>query len=288
MAKLTSAPTIPGSHAPDALVSRYERNGYLFPFRVLDAAEADGLWQRVQAFRRDRPDDARTAFSLNPHYVLPWLYDLARHPRILDRVETVLGPDLLVWQTGFFAKQANDPAYVSWHQDSTYWGLEPPDIVSAWIAFTPSRRANGCLRVVPGTHRLGQIAHTDGFAENNLLGRGQEVALDVDEAAAVDIELEPGEMSLHHVRIVHGSNPNPTEVPRIGFTIRYIATRCRQIGARTPAVLVRGEDRFHHFEALPRPASDCDPAAMAFHASATAKMRAIFYRDAAKGPRERG
>ncbi len=176
---------------------------------------------------------------------------------------------------------------MSWHQDSTYWGLEPPDIVSAWVAFTPSRRANGCLRVVPGTHRLGQIAHADRFAEDNLLGRGQEVALDVDEAEAVDIELDPGEMSLHHVRIVHGSNPNPTDVPRVGFVIRYIAARCRQIGARTPAVLVRGEDRFRHFDPLPRPAADCDPAAMSFHASATAKLRAIFYQDAAQGPRRR-
>ena len=219
-----------GGAAPDPQAVRYERDGYLFPFRVLAPEEAEGCWQRMQALRKERPEDAAAAFSFNPHYLLPWLYDLARHPRILDAVERVLGPDLLVWSTGFFNKKPHDPSYVSWHQDSTYWGLEPPDIVSAWVAFTPSRRANGCMRVVPGTHALGQIEQVDGFAGENLLSRGQEVQVEVDESEAVDVELAPGEMSLHHVRIVHGSNPNPTDVPRIGFVVRYIAPHCRQIG----------------------------------------------------------
>ena len=175
---------------------------------------------------------------------------------------------------------------MSWHQDSTYWGLEPPDIVSAWIAFTPSRRANGCMRVVPGTHALGQLAHVDGFADENLLSRGQEVQVEVDEAEAVDLELEPGEMSLHHVRIVHGSNPNPTDVPRIGFVVRYIATHCRQIGGRTPAALVRGEDRYGHFDPLPCPAAEFDPEARAVYDAAAPVLRSILFRDAAKGPRK--
>ena len=271
---------------PDSLAERYERDGYLAPLRVLEAEEADGFWQRMQALREERPEDAATAFSFNPHYLLPWLYDLARHPRILDKVERVLGPDILVWSSGFFSKKPHDPSYVSWHQDSTYWGLEPPDIVSAWIAFTPSRRANGCMRVVPGTHTLGQIAHVDSFADSNLLSRGQEVQVDVDEADAVDLELEPGEMSLHHVRIVHGSNPNPTDLPRIGYVVRYIATSCRQIGGRTPAALVRGEDRYGHFDPLPCPEAEFDPAAWERYNHAKPILRSILFRDAAKGPRE--
>ena len=271
---------------PQAQAARYERDGYLFPIRVLAPEEAEGCWRRMQSLRRERPEDAATAFSFNPHYLLPWLYDLARHPRILDAVERVLGPDLLVWSTGFFNKMPHDPSYVSWHQDSTYWGLEPPDVVSAWIAFTPSRRANGCMRVAPGTHTLGQIAHVDGFAAENLLSRGQEVRVDVDESEAVDVELAPGEMSLHHVRIVHGSNPNPTDAPRIGFVVRYIAAHCRQIGGRVPAALVRGEDRYGHFDPLPRPKEEFDPEARALYDAATPVLQSILYRDAAKGPRK--
>lgn len=270
---------------PPGQAARYARDGYLFPIRVLAPEEAEGCWRRMQSLRRERPEDAATAFSFNPHYLLPWLYDLARHPRILDAVERVLGPDLLVWSTGFFNKTPHDPSYVSWHQDSTYWGLEPPDVASAWIAFTPSRRANGCMRVAPGTHTLGQIAHVDGFAAENLLSRGQEVRVDVDESEAVDVELAPGEMSLHHVRIVHGSNPNPTDTPRIGFVVRYVAAHCRQIGGRVPAALVRGEDRYGHFDPLPRPKEEFDPEARAIYDAATPILRSILYRDAAKGPR---
>ena len=276
----------PKSSDADPLAARYERDGYLAPFRVLGTGEAGGYWERMQVLRRERPEDAATAFSFNPHYLLPWLYDLARHPKILDKVERVLGPDILVWSSGFFNKMPHDPGYVSWHQDSTYWGLEPPDIVSAWVAFTPSRRANGCMRVVPGTHALGQIAHVDSFADSNMLSRGQEVQVDVDEADAVDLELEPGEMSLHHVRIVHGSNPNPTDVPRVGYVVRYIATSCRQIGGRVPAALVRGEDRYGHFDPLPCPAAEFDESAWDIYNTAKPILRSILFREAAQGPRE--
>ena len=138
-ARVTISPGA-ASSGPDPLAARYERDGYLAPLRVLEPEEADGCWRRMQTLRKERPEDAQTAFSFNPHYLLPWLYDLARHPRILDQVERVLGPDILVWSSGFFSKMPHDPAYVSWHQDSTYWGLEPVDIVSAWVAFT---RAGG-------------------------------------------------------------------------------------------------------------------------------------------------
>ena len=277
-----------GSGESDPGAAHYERNGYLFPIRVLAPEEAQGCWQRMRTLRRERPKEAAAAFSFNPHYLLPWLYDLARHPRILDAVERILGPDVLVWSTGFFNKEAHDPSYVSWHQDSTYWGLDPPDIVSSWLAFTPSRRANGCMRVVPGTHSLGQIGHDDSFAEHNLLSRGQEVALEVDEGQAVDVELQPGEASLHHVRIVHGSNPNPTAVPRIGFVVRYAAAHCRQIGGRVPAALVRGEDRYGHFDPLPRPRKEFDPAALAVHEAAKPILQSILFEGAARGPRGRG
>src|SRR4029077_19544658 len=104
-----------------------------------------------------------------------------------------------------------------WHQDSTYWGLSTPDVVTAWVAFTPSTVESGCMRVIPGSHLVDQLPHRDTFARHNLLSRGQEVAVEVDETKAQDVVLQPGEMSIHHVRLVHGSNVNRSSHRRIGY-----------------------------------------------------------------------
>ena len=113
----------------------------------------------------------------------------------VDAIEDLYGPNLLCWTTNFFIKEARNPAFVSWHQDSTYWGLDRPDVVTAWIALTPSNKSNGAMGFIAGTHTAEQIPHRDTFAKNNLLTRGQEVAVAVDEKQAVTIELAPGEMS---------------------------------------------------------------------------------------------
>ena len=131
------------------------------------------------------------------------------------------------------------------------------------------------MRVVPGTHRA-QIAHRDTFADRNLLSRGQEIAVEVDERQAVDVVLAPGQMSLHHVLIVHGSNPNGAARPRIGLAIRYIPTRLRQLSPmKDTATLVRGEDRYGHFEPEPRPAFDFAPDAVRFHAAVSDRLAAL-------------
>src|SRR5262249_24535025 len=164
-----------------------------------------------------------------PHLVFEWVAELVRHPAILDAVEDLLGPDLLVWSSSFFLKGARDPSYVSWHQDSTYWGLSEPDVVTAWLALSVSSVASGCMRVVPGSHLRDQIPHRDTFAEHNLLSRGQEVLVEVRDADAVAMPLSPGEFSLHYVRMVHGSEPNRADDRRIGLAVRYIPPRLRQI-----------------------------------------------------------
>ena len=135
----------------------------------------------------------------------PWLNEMVRNPAVLDAVESLIGPDIICWNGGFFTKNAGDGAFISWHQDSTYWGLSHPDVVTAWIAFTPSTVEAGCMQVIPGTQTADQVAHKDTFAAGNLLSRGQEIAVEVDRSKAVDVLLRPGEMSLHHVRIFHGS-----------------------------------------------------------------------------------
>jgi ectoine hydroxylase-related dioxygenase (phytanoyl-CoA dioxygenase family) len=207
--------------------------------------------------------------------LFPELFDLVCNSTILDQVESILGPDILCWSASFFSKPARDTGFVSWHQDLTYWGLAPADIVTAWIAITPSNKANGCMRVVPGSHQPGQMSHSDTFADGNLLSRGQVLDVPVREDEAVDLVLQPGEMSLHDVLIVHGSEANQSDRPRHGFAIRYIPTYCKQIGGRTTALLVRGEDRHNNFDPVPRPRADMHADAVAFRAKAVAAVQAI-------------
>ena len=169
---------------------------------------------------------------------------------------------------------------MSWHQDSTYWGLDPADIVTAWVALSESTAENGAMRVMPDTHKMDQVPHRDTFAEGNLLSRGQEIAVEVDESKAVMLELQPGEMSLHHVRSIHGSDPNPSGKRRIGFAIRYLPTYVRQVvGSHDSATLVRGVDEFHNFAPERRPDTDFSPAARAFHAEITGAHQQILMGD---------
>lgn len=266
-------------------VAAYRRDGYVFPLPAVPAGEAAAMLARLEALERQEGGRLSTRTNRRPHLLYTWLNDLIRHPTVLDPVEDILGPNILCWASGFFAKNAHDPAHVSWHQDSTYWGLSSQDIITAWIAFTPSTRQSGCLRVVPGTHLVDQLPHRDTFAPDNLLSRGQEVAVEVDERQAVDIELQPGQMSLHHVRIVHGSEPNRADHRRVGFAIRYIATSVRQAtGVPDCATLVRGVDDYGHFLAEPRPRFDLDPEAVAFHARMLDISTQILYRGAAQKP----
>ncbi|MCC6197407.1 MAG: phytanoyl-CoA dioxygenase family protein, partial [Burkholderiales bacterium] len=165
-------------------VARYGERGYHFPLTVFPQDEIEALYARY----RQCAGDLVGRNNQKPHLLFPWLAELVRHPRILDPVEALLGPDLLCWSSQFFAKPARDPGYVSWHQDGTYWGLSSPDVVTAWLALTPSTPQSGCMRVIPGTHRE-PVRHEDTFAADNLLSRGQEIAVEVDLRLAVDIVL---------------------------------------------------------------------------------------------------
>jgi ectoine hydroxylase-related dioxygenase (phytanoyl-CoA dioxygenase family) len=151
-------------------------------------------------------------------------------------------------------------------------------VVTAWIAFTPSNETNGAMEYIPGTHKADQIPHRDTFAKHNLLTRGQEVAVDVDPSRARRICLQPGEMSLHHVRLIHGSAPNPSDDRRIGFAIRYVPTYARQIAGEDSATLVRGSDAYHHFELEPRPKLDMEPGFVALHRRIAERNAQILYR----------
>ncbi|MBK1659043.1 phytanoyl-CoA dioxygenase family protein [Paracraurococcus ruber] len=271
---------MPASLPADA-VAAYRDRGYHFPIRAFPGTEASRLLHQLRETEARLGGRLEGRMNQKPHLLFPWAHAVVTHPAVLDAVESVLGHDLLCWGSQFFMKGARDPAYVSWHQDGTYWGLSSPDVVTAWIAFTPSVPESGCMRVVPGTHR-DAVPHADTFAKDNLLSRGQEVAVQVDEAQAVDIVLQPGEMSLHHVLIVHGSEPNRAAWPRIGFAIRYVPTHVRQLnGEKDSALLVRGADRFGHFEHETAPEAELHPQALARHQAILDRQLAILYRGAA-------
>jgi len=259
-------------------VDRYWRDGCVFPIRAIPREQALALRARLEEFERGAGGPLKGDLRHKSHLLFSWLGDLVREECILDAIDDLYGPNLFCWTTNFFIKEANNPAFVSWHQDSTYWGLDRPDVVTAWVALTESNASNGAMGFIPGTHTSDQIPHRDTFARNNLLTRGQEVAVDVDTSKAVTITLEPGEMSLHHVRLVHGSPPNPSGDRRIGFAIRYIPTSVRQIAGEDSATLVRGEDTFHHFGHEPRPVRDMDPEFVALHKAIAERNARILYR----------
>jgi len=255
-------------------VEDYASNGYVFPIRVMSADGADMYRRRNDELEaEDAGIWART--KIKPHLLMMWLNELIRHPRILDAVEDVIGPDILAWTTGHFDKKPHDPGFVSWHQDSTYWGLSEPAVVTAWVALTPSFSANGCMRVVPGSHAAGQLPHKDTANKDNLLSRGQDIEVEVDETKAVDLVLQPGEISLHHTMLIHGSEPNRSEIRRLGIPIRYVAAHVRQTaGFKDSATLVRGADRHGHFLAEPQPTRDFDPPVVEFYNQIVAETRA--------------
>jgi non-haem Fe2+, alpha-ketoglutarate-dependent halogenase len=261
-----------------AQVAAYQRDGYLAPVKVMSETDARRLRGTLEAIEAGMGGPLRGDIRHKAHLLFPFLADLVRHEAILDAIEDVLGPDILCWNTNFFIKEAETPSFVSWHQDSTYWGLSSPDVCTAWVALTPSDAGNGAMAVIPRTHAKDQIPHRDTFDRHNLLTRGQEVAVEVDEREAVPLILKPGEMSLHHVRLVHGSPPNPSPDRRIGFAIRYIPTSIYQLEGTDSATLVRGEDRYGNFELEPRPERDMQDDMLALHRRLTERAAQILYR----------
>jgi ectoine hydroxylase-related dioxygenase (phytanoyl-CoA dioxygenase family) len=263
----------------EAQIRQYHERGYLCPIRVMSGAQAVACRQRLEAAEAANGGPFKGSMKQKPHLLFTFLDELVRQPAVLDAVEGVLGPDILCWASGFFTKEAHDPSFVTWHQDLTYWGLEPADIVSAWIALAPSTPESGCMRVIPGSHKQDVIPHRETFAEHNLLSRGQEIQVEVDPAEAVDLVLQPGEMSLHHVKLIHGSEANRSNDRRIGFVVRYVPTYVRQTaGSEDSAMLVRGVDREHNFLPERPPAADLDQAALAEHALVTARAARILMR----------
>jgi len=247
----------------DAQIEQYRDKGYAFPFRALGADEAAATLRKIEEFEARMGDEAQKFLAFKSHLPFKWLSDIVRHPRILDAVEDVLGPDLLCWGSSFFQKNAHDPRFISWHQDSYYYGMQPSNTCTAWLAITPSNATSGAVRVIPGSH-LEQLDFVSAPSENNMLPRGQTIP-NVDASKAVLMELQPGEFSIHHEAVIHNSDPNQSDHRRIGISIHYIPTSTRMVkyvqnGEKPIAALVRGVDEYGYWTHEPVTEMDFDPA----------------------------
>jgi hypothetical protein len=249
---------------PESRVTDYRRDGFLFPMRAMNAEQAAAYRAKLEKFEADYPDLGPGILRSKSHLVLSWVNEIIRLDPVLDVVESILGPNIFCWGSSFFIKNPHHPGFVAWHQDAPFSSIpEGGEMLTAWIALAPSIPENGCLKVVAGTHTE-QAPHTFVEGTDNLLSQGQEIAVEVDEADATSMVLEPGQFSLHHQFIFHGSDPSHSDERRIGIAVRYMAP-FKQEGEPTDyATLVRGEDPYDTFIQEPVPAFDMDPAAVAY------------------------
>ena len=238
----------------EALTQAYERDGFAFPVDVVSAFAVQKIRTDLELAESELADDPEKLMLLHsyPDRLLPSFDQLIRNTRLIDVVTPILGPDLMVWSSGLFVKEAKSSKIVTWHQDLNYWGLDNANEITAWVALSPSTIESGCMRFVPGSHTHQIVPHNDTYADNNLLAsytsRGQEIAAEVDDRDGVDVILQPGQASLHHGHLFHSSGPNATTDRRIGSSIRYISTSMKQnSGDRTLVTLVSGEDHYGHF-----------------------------------------
>ena len=242
-------------------IEAYRRDGFVFPIEILSGAEVDGFRGAFESLIERSRDYSPKRFD-RLHVYFDWAYRIVTHERLLDVVEGILGHDILVYGTLVLAKQPHDLRYASWHQDSFYSGLHLTPSTTAWIALTPSHEGNGCMRVIPGSHKLGSLEHENEDDPHMLNRRGERIKTDVNESEAVDVVLRPGEISLHQSTLVHGSTPNKSDEPRIGFIVRFVTSQMRNPNTRL--MRVRGDGDCSHLDLAKRPNGDAFDSWLAF------------------------
>lgn len=237
----------------EAEVAAYCADGFLSGIRIVEEAEAIEIRRQFDLLEAEVGRETAEIGLLDRHFDTPFIWDLATRPSVLDRVESLIGPNILLLATHFFCKYGAGTKYVAWHQDAAYWGLEPPNALTVWYAVDGSDRENGCMRVLPGTHKGGIRTHGKAEAGGNLLSINQAAPVTPEEEArAVDLILRPGEASIHDGAAIHGSLPNLSSRRRCGLTLRYVPTTVKPVGINSMgkswrAALVRGVDTERHF-----------------------------------------
>ncbi|HAN60754.1 MAG TPA: phytanoyl-CoA dioxygenase [Gammaproteobacteria bacterium] len=267
-------------HLTEAARACYRDYGYHTPIEVMSETKACRLLQKFEQAEVNFPEALGPFGRNNAHLTFMCLDEIAHHKVILGAVEDLLGPDFYLWGSVLFIKEPESDGFVSWHQDATYMGLMPHDFVTVWLALTVSNEEAGCMRVLPGSHLNGIKTHEDTFGQHNILTRGQCIA-DVDQNQALDIVLRPGQASLHHPRLIHGSRPNRSGHRRVGVALQsYVASHVRQTVGTHYALAVRGRELDDSIVRLQRPQSDMTPGAVAQRERVNRNYAEILYRGA--------
>jgi hypothetical protein len=261
-------------------VDQYYEEGFLSPIDVMSEDEALSYKNRLQDAEFTFPQALNAENRNNPHLAFKFLDELAHHPVVLDAVEDLIGSNISLWGSVLFIKEPTSPHFVSWHQDATYMGIEPHEFVTPWIALSPSNLESGCMSMIPGSHRKKIQKHEETFAKDNILTRGQSIN-GVDESLAVDLILRPGQMSLHHAEIIHGSQPNLSQQRRIGYALQaFMPPPARQTIGANYWLPIRGEDWHDDSPRLTRPLADMDAGGVANRKLANENWANILYQGA--------
>ena len=253
--------------------------GYCGPLRAMSAGEAGCYRAELGRFERLWPAD-RHMLDQGASLLCPWIDAFIRHPGLLDPMEDLLGPDLLVWGVSLRLKEPDGRTFAGWHQDTAYCDIRPIVVIAA-LAFSDCSTDAGCLRVLPGSHRWDVLPHRECFGTDSLLTREQRIDVPLDEDAAVSLPMEAGEVVFFNNAICHSSGPNVSDDRRIVFLIEYVPPHAWQHEPRESAMLVRGVDRFHHFDVDPRPTEEMSPAACAAWRRKVEVQAQVLYRGAA-------
>ena len=262
-------------------IEQYNDEGFISPVRVISEQEALSIRDELEQVEKEFPEEINSESRNNLHLSFAFLDALAHNKIIVDAIEDLIGPNISLWASVMFIKEPSSKHYVSWHQDATYMGLDSLNFPTPWIALSPSNRDTGCMTMIAGSHKTKIKEHKDTYAENNILTRGQ-VIQDVDESKAVDLILEPGEMSIHHGAVIHGSQPNTSNNRRIGFSLQsYMPNNVRQIVGRNLWTHVRGQKRKDEDGMLlNRPRFNMDPKTVAQRKIANENLSEILYKGA--------
>ena len=249
--------------------SDYNRDGFVSGVRILPEKEA--LSHRVR-LEKNELSAGNMHYKSKIHTILTSPYEIATMPSVLDIVEQIIGPDILLYNATYIIKEPGSPSHVSWHQDLTYWGFSDDDQVAMWLALSPATPESGCMRMIPGSHKTGFHKHDNMDDKTNVLWQSQTVQ-GVDEGTAVMCPLAVGEASFHHGWTLHASLPNTNDDRRIGLSVNYLATHMSQTkNHRDTAMLVRGKDEYGHFGVDIPAQRDLDPAAVEKQAELDARL----------------
>jgi len=259
---------MPKSLSPEQ-VAQYRRDGFTGPVSVLSTDEVARHRAGLEAFEKQSGKPLDFPERSKSYLLFDWADEIVHNEKVLDAVEDLIGPDILVYHLTMHIKEADTDAIVIWHQDDDYFRLDPAEQITAWVALSDASEAAGCMRMVPGSHHEGHIPHEERPDPNHVIRAGKGIFDRFVEADGTLVPVGAGQMSLHHTHTVHCSGPNRSADRRIGVGISYIPAHVRpKTDPRTSTLLVRGEDRYGHFHQEARLTASLSAEARAAHARA--------------------